>query len=216
LKNKRAFGQLSFPEIIAYNAGISLEVITMSTYSLLAIPIYCMALGVNPALIGIVFFIPRFLDAIIDPALGYWSDNTRSPWGRRKPYLVLGAILTGLTYTLTWCPPIFLGQAGLFLYFLIISILFYASYSIFIVPYYALGNEITFDPILRARVMSWRNMVWGCVTLIAPWTYSLAFLPYFGTNEIRNYHWSSTGNYKQRKHGSAETTKNTFFPGTEG
>jgi GPH family glycoside/pentoside/hexuronide:cation symporter len=185
LKKDIKFGQLSIFDIFAYNSGISLEIVTMSTYSLLAMPIYCMALGVSPALVGVVFFIPRILDAVIDPAIGYWSDNTRSPWGRRKPYLVLGGILTGLTYALTWCPPVWLGSTGLFVYFLILSILFYISYSIFIIPYYALGNEITFDPRTRARVMSWRNIVWGAVTLIAPWTYSMAFLPYFGTNEVQ-------------------------------
>ncbi len=69
----KPFGQLNFPQILAYNLGMSAEVITLSTVGLLAMPIYSMALGVNPAMVGIIFFIPRFLDAIIDPLMAYAS-----------------------------------------------------------------------------------------------------------------------------------------------
>ncbi|OHB60489.1 MAG: hypothetical protein A2Y12_15440 [Planctomycetes bacterium GWF2_42_9] len=180
----KPFGQLNFLQILAYNLGMSAEVITLSTVGLLAMPIYSMALGVNPAMVGIIFFIPRFLDAIIDPLMGYLSDNTRTKWGRRRPYLAIGGILTGLSYMLMWCPPLFLTKTGLFAYFLIWSIIFYISLTVYIVPYYALGNEITFDSRIRAKVMAWRNLIWGGVTLLAPWTYSLCFSPYFGKNEL--------------------------------
>lgn len=181
----KEFGQLNFFQILGYNIGLAAEIVTLSTVSLLAMPIYGMALGVSPALIGIIFFLPRFIDAIIDPAMGYISDNTRTPWGRRRPYLIVGGILTGLTYALMWCPPVGLGHTGLFIYFLAISMIFYTAITIMVVPYYALGNEVTSDPLIRARLMAWRNLVWGGVTLLAPWTYNLCFLPYFGTNEVQ-------------------------------
>jgi glycoside/pentoside/hexuronide:cation symporter, GPH family len=156
----------------------------MSTYTLLAMPIYCIALGVNPAWIGIAFLIPRFWDAISDPMVGYFSDNMKSRWGRRRPFMLIGGILTGLTYALTWWPPVCLGTTWMFVYFLAMSFIFYTAFTVFIVPYYALGNEITFDPAKRAKVMTWRNFIWGGVTLLAPWTYSLSFSPYFGENEV--------------------------------
>jgi GPH family glycoside/pentoside/hexuronide:cation symporter len=65
------------------------------------------------------------------------------------------------------------------------SFLFYTAFTVFIVPYYALGNEITFDPEKRSKVMTWRNLIWGGVTLLAPWTYSLSFSRYFGENEVQ-------------------------------
>ena len=56
--------------------------------------------GLNfpPVLWGILMFVPRILDAVTDPIMGFITDNTRSRWGRRRPYIFLGAIITGLTY----------------------------------------------------------------------------------------------------------------------
>lgn len=48
--------------------------------------------GMNPALVGLLGALPRLTDALTDPLMGYISDNTRSRWGRRRPYIFLGAI----------------------------------------------------------------------------------------------------------------------------
>ncbi|PJC48328.1 MAG: MFS transporter, partial [Candidatus Omnitrophica bacterium CG_4_9_14_0_2_um_filter_42_8] len=53
-------------------------------------------LGMNPALVGLVGALPRLVDAISDPATGYFSDNIRTRWGRRKPVIFFGAIVGGL------------------------------------------------------------------------------------------------------------------------
>jgi len=54
--------------------------------------ILVLALKMEPVLAGLLAAIPRLLDAITDPVMGYISDNTRSRWGRRKPYILLGSI----------------------------------------------------------------------------------------------------------------------------
>ena len=59
-------------------------------------------LGINPALVGTLQAIPRFTDAFTDPVMGYVSDNTRSRFGRRRPYIFAGAILVGITFALMW------------------------------------------------------------------------------------------------------------------
>ena len=58
----------------------------MNTLGTLAAPIYNIGLGMDPVKLGIALFIPRFIDAIADPVMGNISDNTRSRWGRRRPY----------------------------------------------------------------------------------------------------------------------------------
>ncbi len=80
-QQQRPFGQINNLQILGYNFGISIEVVTMSTYTLLAMPIYCIALGVNPAWIGVAFLIPRIWDAITDPMVGCLSDNTKAAGG---------------------------------------------------------------------------------------------------------------------------------------
>ena len=57
-------------------------------------------LGMNPFLVGLLMAIPRFVDALFDPLIGAWSDNCRSRWGRRKPFMVVGALGAGC---FSWC-----------------------------------------------------------------------------------------------------------------
>ena len=64
-----------------------------------------LGLGMNPALVGLVAALPRLTDAITDPLMGYISDNTKSRWGRRRPYIFVGAIAAGIIYALLWQLP---------------------------------------------------------------------------------------------------------------
>ena len=63
-----------------------------------------LGLGMNPALVGLVSALPRLTDAITDPLMGYISDNTRSRWGRRRPYIFIGAIAAGVPSGSAYCP----------------------------------------------------------------------------------------------------------------
>ncbi len=64
-----------------------------------------LGLGLSPILVGIIGFIPRIFDAISDPLMGYISDNTRSRWGRRRPYILFGALIAGLVFAAMWQVP---------------------------------------------------------------------------------------------------------------
>ena len=59
-------------------------------------------LGMDPVLWGILFFVPRMFDALTDPIMGFISDNTSSRWGRRRPYIFIGAIIAGLSFIALW------------------------------------------------------------------------------------------------------------------
>jgi GPH family glycoside/pentoside/hexuronide:cation symporter len=64
-----------------------------------------LGLGMNPALVGLLGALPRLWDAFIDPVMGYVSDNTRTRWGRRRPYIFIGAISVGIVFALLWQLP---------------------------------------------------------------------------------------------------------------
>jgi GPH family glycoside/pentoside/hexuronide:cation symporter len=64
-----------------------------------------LGLGMNPVLVGWIGSIPRAFDAISDPVVGYLSDRTRTRWGRRRPYILAGALLAGLIFALMWQLP---------------------------------------------------------------------------------------------------------------
>ena len=139
--------------------------------------VYTVALGVPPELVGWALSVPRLLDAFFDPLVGHWSDNWRGRWGRRRPFILVGAIALGVTMTLLWLPPTGgWSHAALAGYFLGTTMLFYAAYSIFLVPYRALGLELTSDYHERTRLQGWGMMVGLVGGLGLPWLYKLALL----------------------------------------
>jgi glycoside/pentoside/hexuronide:cation symporter, GPH family len=128
-----------------------------------------LGLGMNPALVGLVSAIPRLTDAFTDPLVGYISDNTRSRWGRRRPYLFVGAIAAGVIYALLWQLPAEKSDTFYFWYFLCGSLLFYLAYTVFATPWVALGYELTPDYHERTRLMGTQNFIGQLAYLIAPW-----------------------------------------------
>ena len=64
-----------------------------------------LGLGMSPWLVGLLGALPRLTDAFTDPLMGYISDHTRSKWGRRRPYIFVGAISAGLMFALLWQLP---------------------------------------------------------------------------------------------------------------
>jgi GPH family glycoside/pentoside/hexuronide:cation symporter len=128
-----------------------------------------LGLGMNPALVGLVAAIPRLTDAFTDPLVGYISDNTRSRWGRRRPYLFIGAIAAGIIYALLWQLPVGKTEAFYFWYFLCGSLIFYLAYTVFATPWVALGYELTPDYHERTRLMGTQNFIGQLAYVIAPW-----------------------------------------------
>jgi len=81
-------------------------------------------LGFAALLWGIIQFVPRIFDAITDPIMGYISDNTRSKWGRRRLYVLIGALIMGLAYIFMWQLQKDDGVVFNFIYFLSWSLVF--------------------------------------------------------------------------------------------
>jgi GPH family glycoside/pentoside/hexuronide:cation symporter len=154
----------------------------INVINVLAIPIYSIALGVSPVLIGIALTIPRLWDAFSDPIMGYFSDNFRSRWGRRRPLILLGAVLLCITFPLLWIPNPNWSQNVLFGYFLLMLIGYYTAYTVWSVPWNALGFEMTPDYNERTRVQAWRSVFAVSAGLFISWTYKLCFL--FNKNEV--------------------------------
>ena len=128
-----------------------------------------LGLGMNPALVGLLGALPRLTDAITDPLMGYISDNTRSRWGRRRPYIFVGAIAVGIIFALLWQLPADKSETFYFWYFLSGSLIFYLAYTIFATPWVALGYELTPDYHERTRLMGVQNFIGQLAYVIAPW-----------------------------------------------
>ncbi|MEN8254898.1 MAG: MFS transporter [Verrucomicrobiota bacterium] len=124
----------------------------------LAFPIYNMGLGVDPRLLGWALGLPRIWDAFSDPLMGNISDNTHTRWGRRRPYIFIGAILCAIMFALIWCPPTSWSVTAIGWYFMGMVFLYYTAYTIFVVPWGALGLGLTTDYNERTRVQAYRTV----------------------------------------------------------
>ena len=140
--------------------------------------------GMNPALVGLLSAIPRFTDAATDPNMGYISDNTRSRWGRRRPYIFVGALLAGVIFAALWQLPRDASESMIFAIFLAGSLVFFLAYTVFATPWIALGYELTPDYHERTRLMGVQNFFGQFAYLLSPWF--LWFMQLDGFGDIRD------------------------------
>ena len=175
-------GKLTFWQKASWGLGAGASTIMANAHGYLAMPIYQIALGVDPVLLGIAMGVPRLIDAITDPIMGYISDNTKSRFGRRRPFIFIGAILSAILFFLMWLPPVSFGTTGIALYFLVISILYYIAYTIFVIPWGALGYELTQDYTERTNVQAFNIFIQAVFGLSLGFMWKISMV--FGKNEI--------------------------------
>lgn len=117
---------------------------------------YSQVVGVDARLVGIALTGALLFDAISDPLVGYWSDNLRSRWGRRHPFMYASAIPVAASYYLLWSPPLEWSQSALFWYLLILSMFIRTFITLYETPSSALAPEITEDYVQRSKLLSVR------------------------------------------------------------
>lgn len=171
---------------IAYGMGTANDMWGNWLYPTMVWPIFNMFLHVSPVLVSTALMINRLVDAASDPFFGWISDNTRTRWGRRRPYILVGSLLAGLTLPLLflvsegWSGNTFdllihfkIGTWGVdltevyipnyFWFMLVSSAVFITIVSCFNMPYQSLGNELTPDYTERTNVFAYK----GCIQKIA-------------------------------------------------
>lgn len=131
------------------------------------------AFGIDPAMAGLLSAIPRFFDAITDPIMGFISDNTNSRWGRRRPYIFVGAILCGILFAVQWQMDTANGATYNFWYFLVFSVLFIFANTVFSTPLIGMGYEMTSDYKERTRLMGFSQTIGQLAWMIVPWFWVL-------------------------------------------
>jgi GPH family glycoside/pentoside/hexuronide:cation symporter len=131
------------------------------------------AFGMDPFLAGLLGGLPRIFDALTDPIMGYISDNTTSRFGRRRPYIFIGAILSGVLFAVLWQLNPENSQLYNFWYFLILSLVYLIGNTMFSTPLIGLGYEMTSDYNERTRLMASSQMVGQIAWMIVPWFWVL-------------------------------------------
>ncbi len=126
---------------------------------------------------GLLFFLPRFYDSIIDVIMGFITDNTRSKWGRRRHYVFIGAIILGISFVAMWQLHRENGVSYNFAYFLFWSFVFYTGLTIFSIPYVAMGYEMSNDFHERTNIMAVAQWIGQWAWVIAPWFWIVMYDP---------------------------------------
>jgi len=112
--------------------------------------------GISAAVAGLIIAFTRIFDAAIDPFMGSLSDRTVSKWGRRRPFLLVGAFLCALAPVLIFAAPASLSGTSAIAY-MVMALLFYAvAYTSFNVPYMAMPVEMTQSHHERTFLFSFR------------------------------------------------------------
>jgi len=112
--------------------------------------------GMLPALAGTALMIGKVWDAITDPITGYYSDRTKTRWGRRRPYMFVGAIASFFSMIMIFTPVSLSSQMKLFIYFTFVYCLLNTAYTLVNIPYAALLPELTQNYHERTILTGWR------------------------------------------------------------
>jgi GPH family glycoside/pentoside/hexuronide:cation symporter len=157
MESKVKAGKLTWKTKFAYGtADLGISLVTASIQFFLLF-YYTDILGINPALAGTALMVGKLTwDMLNDPLFGYFSDRTRSRWGRRKPYMLFGAIPFGLTIWLLFSLPPGMTGVTAFLAVLGSFLLVDTTQTLVSVPYYALSAELTYDYDERTSLISIR------------------------------------------------------------
>lgn len=153
----------------------------------LADPVYSSYFHLSPTQIGNVKAATLIADAFAGVLFGWLSDNTRSRWGRRRPYILVGSVLSGLSLPLLFLPSKSWGIEQIFAYMLLSAVLYSPLIAAYNSAYQALGAELTPDYHERANVMGYKAIVQkACVVLIggAVWFSGLPLFRDAATGEI--------------------------------
>ncbi len=171
---------------IAYGFGSVAYGIKDNGFKYFLLIFYAQVVGLDARLVSFAIMIALIADAFSDPIVGYWSDNFRSKWGRRHPFMYAAAIPIAISFYFLWHPPEGWSQQGLFWYVVLLSIAIRTFITFYETPSAALAPELTDDYDERSSLLSWRYYFgWTGGNAMTVITFAIIF-PLFVTATIAN------------------------------
>jgi len=161
---------------LLYAAGDIPNAVKQTLAALFGFYFYTSVMGLPASLAGLAAGIGLVWDAVIDPYIGHLSDTSRSRWGRRHAFMLAGALTMGIGFWASFAPPRGMSSTSLFLWLLGTGFLVRTATSVYRVPYFALGAELSRDYDERTSVTAFRGFLAVVGALAAG---SLSFLLFF-------------------------------------
>jgi GPH family glycoside/pentoside/hexuronide:cation symporter len=148
---------LSFRTKIAYGVSDLGITLPLSSIAFFLLYFYTDVVHCPPILAGAALLIAKTWDAVSDPLMGQISDTTKSRWGRRRPYLLFGALPYALLFVLIWTPAVTSSTLAGYALVVLVFILFFTASTIVTVPYNALLPELALSPHERTKLTAYRQ-----------------------------------------------------------
>jgi glycoside/pentoside/hexuronide:cation symporter, GPH family len=171
--------KLSFPRKLAYGSASFVDSWAVWVPMSLAAPVLTIQYGIAPWIVSFLFMAFRFWDAITDPIMGWISDNTKSRWGRRRPYLFVGAIMVAISFPMMWFFPRDASQTFIIGWMLVTGLLLYSSLTVWAMPYHSMYMELTADYNERTRINTFRFVCGIIFGLVIGWCWYITKLDIF-------------------------------------
>jgi len=149
-------GKISLGTKVAYGFGSVAYGVKNNGFDYFLLLFYSQVIGLDARLVGIAITTALVFDALSDPIVGYWSDNLRSRWGRRHPFMYAAALPVSLSYFLLWNPPVDFSHTQLFWYLLILAVFIRTFITLYETPSSALAPELTDHYDERSVLISFR------------------------------------------------------------
>ncbi|UIJ47469.1 MFS transporter [Sphingomonas cannabina] len=165
--------------MLAYAFGAVAYGVKDSGFGTFLLLFYNQVVGLPAATVGLVVMCALLIDAMIDPAVGFFSDRTRGRWGRRHPWMYGAALPIAIGWVLLWNPPA-LSEPMTLVWLFVIAVVVRSAVSCYEVPSVALTPELTADYDERTRIMAYRYLFgWagGLLMLLAAYQVFLAPTP---------------------------------------
>ena len=143
---------------IAFSTG-ALDEAVMGAAAVATMLYYNQVLGVSAYLAGIVFLVASIVDAVSDPLVGSLSDNFRSRWGRRHPFMLAAMLPLCLGFYLLYAPPEDMSETFYFWWFMGALVLMRLGKTFYVIPHDALGAELSDDYHERTSIFGLNSVV---------------------------------------------------------
>ena len=162
---------------LVYGLGDTPLTVTMVLFGLFVLFFYNSVMGLPASLVGAGIFLGLVFDSLIDPYIGYLSDNSRHPLGRRHIFMLWGAVLLGPCFYLLFSPPRGLSPTGIFLWLMGSWLAVRLFGAIYRIPYLSMGAELSQDYDDRTRLFAIRGLFGLFATALAAGLSFVVFFP---------------------------------------
>ena len=173
--------ELSFKQKYSFGIGALGKDLCYAIVSSYLMIYFTDLVGLAPAFVGSLFLVARLWDAVNDPMMGIIVDNTRTKWGKFRPWILIGTVINAVVLMFLFKNPNSLSQSSIYVYYSIMYLLWGMTYTIMDIPYWSMLPSLSRTNEERDQMSVIPRIFASCAWLIMG-TFGLAFIDKLGND----------------------------------